>query len=82
MGKSDAGVENGCAEPVARGEAALGNGEAALRLLDEGPLDVPPAGTSVVRVRLVSSSPAVEDIVLIPIVSPEPELRAISIVTD
>jgi hypothetical protein len=68
---------NGCDEPVVRTRARLRRGAAGLSLEDDGPLQLEPGSSTSVTVR--AGSDAEEDIVLLEIESPEPELRAVSV---
>lgn len=72
-------LTNACAEPVDRSEATLRNAESAFSVIDEGPLSIPPGESSTVRVRATG---AAEDIVLIRVLAPRPELRAVSVLAE
>lgn len=74
-------LENACTEPVARAPARLRAGNPRLALADDGRLTLAPGTSAEIRVRVADGAGLPEDIVLVVVESPRPELRAVNVVT-
>lgn len=75
------GLTNTCSSAVTRSPARLRSAHTGLELIDEGALELGPGESSRIHVRVLDESRP-DDILVVPLLTPVPELRAVTLVSE